>query len=63
MPWRLSSFDADSIGSELAATAKVLGVKTGVLVHPTRLAPCGRGAGPSLYHLIAVLGRERAGSD
>jgi glutamyl-tRNA synthetase len=56
----LRSFDADSIGSELAATAKALGVKTGVLVHPTRLACTGRGAGPSLYHLIAVLGRERA---
>jgi glutamyl-tRNA synthetase len=55
----LSSFDADTIGNELAATAKSLGVKTGQLVHPTRLACTGRGAGPSLYHLIAVLGKER----
>jgi glutamyl-tRNA synthetase len=57
---KLGSFNADSIGNELAATAKALGVKTGVLVHPTRLACTGRAAGPSLYHLIAVLGRERA---
>jgi glutamyl-tRNA synthetase len=55
----LGAFDADSVGNELAATAKSLGVKTGVLVHPTRLACTGRGAGPSLYHLIAVLGKER----
>jgi len=35
------------------------GVKTGVLVHPTRLACCGNPAGPSLYHLLAVLGKDR----
>jgi len=56
---RMSSFNADAVGNELAATAKACGVKTGVLVHPTRLALTGRSAGPSLYHLIAVLGRER----
>jgi glutamyl-tRNA synthetase len=28
-------------------------------VHPTRLACTGAAAGPSLYHLIEVLGRER----
>ena len=39
--------------------AKNGGVKTGVLVHPKRLALTGAPAGPSLYHLIAVLGRER----
>jgi glutamyl-tRNA synthetase len=55
----LGSFDADSIGATIAATAKELGVKTGVLVHPTRLACCGKTAGPSLYHLMAVLGREK----
>jgi glutamyl/glutaminyl-tRNA synthetase len=36
-----------------------LGVKVGVLVHPARLACTGRAVGPSLYHLIEVLGRER----
>jgi glutamyl-tRNA synthetase len=29
-------------------------------VHPTRLACCGNAAGPSLYHLLAILGKERA---
>jgi glutamyl-tRNA synthetase len=40
--------------------AQELGVKAGVLVHPTRLACCGNPAGPSLYHLLAILGKERA---
>ena len=43
----------------LTAVAKEFGVKTGVLVHPTRLACCGKPAGPSLYHLIAILGKQR----
>lgn len=55
----LEPFAADPIGATVAATAKECGVKTGVLVHPTRLACCGTTAGPSLYHLIAILGRER----
>jgi len=54
-----AAFDADTISSTLAATAKELGVKTGVLVHPTRLACTGKPIGPSLYHLLAVLGKER----
>ena len=57
---RLEPFEADLIGNTLKAVAQELGVKTGVLVHPTRLACCGNTAGPSLYHLLAVLGKERA---
>ena len=57
---RLEPFEADPIGITLKAVAQELGVKTGVLVHPTRLACCGNTAGPSLYHLLAVLGRARA---
>jgi glutamyl-tRNA synthetase len=56
---RLEPFAPDPIGSTLKSVAQELGVKTGVLVHPTRLACCGTNAGPSLYHLMAVLGRER----
>ena len=55
----LEPFDPEPVGATLAAVAKEFGVKTGVLVHPTRLACCGNTAGPSLYHLIAILGKER----
>jgi glutamyl-tRNA synthetase len=30
-----------------------------VLVHPCRLAVTGKPAGPSLYHLLEVLGKEK----
>ena len=39
------------------ATARV--VKAGELVHPARAAVSGRTVGPSLYHMLEVLGRER----
>lgn len=55
----LEPFNHDTVGGTLASVAKEFGVKTGVLVHPTRLACCGRPAGPSLYHLIAILGKDR----
>ena len=54
----LTPFEGDAIGAALAATAKELGVKNGVLVHPTRLACTGNASGPSLYPLIAILGKE-----
>jgi glutamyl-tRNA synthetase len=57
---KLEPFEADPIGATLKAVAQELGVKAGVLVHPTRLACCGNTAGPSLYHLLAILGKERA---
>ena len=53
-------FDAANLETTLKATAAQLGVKVGVLVHPTRLAVTGSNAGPSLYHLLEVLGKERA---
>ena len=53
------AFNAESLEAALKETAKVLGVKAGVLVHPCRLAVTGKTAGPSLYHLLQVLGKER----
>lgn len=52
-------FDADALQNILKAVAAELGVKAGVLVHPTRLACTGQPAGPSLYHLLEVLGKKR----
>ncbi len=56
---KLATFDAASIEAALKATATELGVKVGVLIHPTRLATTGNPNGPSLYHLLEVLGREK----
>ncbi len=56
---KLEPFESDPIGTTLKSVAQELGIKTGVLVHPTRLACCGNTAGPSLYHLLAILGKER----
>jgi hypothetical protein len=35
-------------------------VKADVLVHPVGLACTGNSSGPSLYHLLAVMGKEKA---
>ena len=55
----LGTFDAASLEAALKATAAGLGVKVGALVHPTRLAVTGSNAGPSLYHLLEILGKEK----
>ncbi|MEO8440291.1 MAG: glutamate--tRNA ligase [Spartobacteria bacterium] len=55
----LENFDAVSIEAALKATATELGVKVGALVHPTRLAVTGSNAGPSLYHLLEILGKSK----
>ena len=55
----VETFDAASLEAALKATAAALGVKAGVLVHPTRLAVTGSNAGPSLYHLLEILGKEK----
>jgi glutamyl-tRNA synthetase len=53
----LEDFSAAAVEAALKSTAAALGVKVGVLVHPTRLALTGAASGPSLYHLIEVLGK------
>jgi glutamyl-tRNA synthetase len=55
----LAEFLALPIEQALKATAQELGVKPAVLVHPCRVACTGRTAGPSLYQLLEVIGRER----
>ena len=52
-------FNAATLEAALKATATELGVKAGVLVHPVRLAVTGNPSGPSLYHLLEVMGREK----
>lgn len=55
----LSPFIAVDLEIALKRVAGELGVKAGVLVHPARLACTGNTAGPSLYHLLEVLGKDR----
>jgi len=56
---QLAAFDAASLEGSLKAVAAELEVKVGVLIHPTRLACTGTPHGPSLYHLLEVLGKEK----
>jgi glutamyl-tRNA synthetase len=55
----LEKFDADNIELTLKSTASKLDVKVGAVVHPTRLAVTGSNVGPSLYHLLEVLGKQK----
>ncbi|HEX8280070.1 MAG TPA: glutamate--tRNA ligase family protein [Chthoniobacterales bacterium] len=55
----LESFDAATLETTLKATAAQLDIKAGPLVHPTRLAVTGSNAGPSLYHLLEILSKEK----
>jgi glutamyl-tRNA synthetase len=55
----LDKFDVAEIEATLKSTAGKLGVKVGGIVHPTRLAVTGSNVGPSLYHLLEVLGKEK----
>src|SRR6185295_18772286 len=52
-------FNAATLEAALKAVAAELGVKAGVLVHPVRLACTGNPSGPSLYHLLEVMGKEK----
>lgn len=56
---KLDRFEAALLEISLKEAAKALGVKVGVLVHPCRFACTGNTSGPSLYHLLEVLGRDR----
>lgn len=52
-------FNAQVAQDLLKQTAAKLGVKAGLLVHPVRRAATGATVGPSLYDLLAIIGREK----
>ena len=54
-----SKFTAADLENEFKSLAAATGQKVGAYIHPARLATSGRPIGPSLYHLLEVLGRER----
>ena len=52
-------FTAAALETALKTEAAALGAKVGALVQPARVACTGSLVGPSLYHLLEVLGRAR----
>jgi glutamyl/glutaminyl-tRNA synthetase len=52
-------FTPEALEAAFRAKSGQMGLKFKDLVHPTRFATTGRTAGPSLFHLLAVLGRDR----
>ncbi len=55
----MSDFGAAAIEKSLRDLAGEMGAGAGVLVHPARVAVSGRAEGPSLFHLLELLGKER----
>src|ERR1700730_13641228 len=56
---RIDKWNLETLESTLKSLAQKLGCKTGDLVHPARVAVSGRSVGPSLYHMLEVMGKER----
>ena len=54
----LADFSHAALDEALRALTESRGVGAGHLIHPTRLALSGTGAGPGLFELMEVLGRE-----
>ncbi len=52
-------WNAASLEIALKELATELGLKAKELIHPCRVAVSGTSAGPSLYHMLEVLGKER----
>jgi glutamyl/glutaminyl-tRNA synthetase len=53
-------FTSVSLEAALKTTAAELGIKAGALTQPCRAACTGKLVGPSLYHLLEVLGRQKS---
>jgi nondiscriminating glutamyl-tRNA synthetase len=56
---QVKPFDATTIEERFKALAAQTGQKAGAFIHPARLAASGKSVGPSLYHLLEVLGMDR----
>jgi len=48
---------AERLETLTRAVAEELGVGAGKIIHPTRVAMSGRLKGPSLFHLMEILGK------
>jgi len=55
----LHEWTASGLELALKQVAAEIGCKTGELVHPARVAVSGRSVGPSLYHMLEVMRKDR----
>jgi len=55
----LGEFSAEATDKALHELAAERGVSAGDLVHPVRVAVSGTAAGPSLFHMLDVMGKDR----
>jgi len=55
----LQDWSAQGLEAGLKELAVALGCKRGDLIHPARVAVSGKPVGPSLYHMLEVMGRDR----
>ncbi|MDN5347372.1 MAG: glutamyl-tRNA synthetase [Clostridia bacterium] len=55
----VEEFSAQNTEAAYRALSEELGVPTGQLFHPTRLAVSGRTMGPGLFDILEILGKER----
>ena len=56
---KLEEFNVEKIESAVRKLADELGIKAALLIHPIRLALTGKIGGPSLFHIVETLGKER----
>src|SRR5881227_1588029 len=56
---KIENWNLEALESTLKNLVQKLGCKTGDLVHPARVAVSGRSVGPSLYHMLEVMGKQR----
>jgi glutamyl-tRNA synthetase len=55
----LTIWDAATLEARLKEFATEQGCKPAEFIHPARVAVSGRSVGPSLYHMLEVLGKDR----
>ncbi len=55
----VDAWDAATLETTLKQTAAAVPCKPAEFIHPARVAVSGRAIGPSLYHMLEVLGKDR----
>src|SRR5262245_36513067 len=55
----LETFDPASLEATLRRTAEARGVKAAALIHATRVSVTGKAVSPSLFDVLALVGRDR----